>query len=196
MRQGKVFGIGLSRTGTKSLAAALSMLGIRACWFPHDRRTHRQLRSGDFRLRILNEYDALTDTPAAAYYPQFDKLYPGSRFVLTVRDRDEWLASCRQNWGRRGRRLISVVSPQWRKFGAFIDTAVYGCELYDEERFGYVFDTHIYNVRHYFAQRSWDLLVMDLPAGDGWEKLCSFLDVAMPHTPFPSVNRFDVPGLR
>ena len=29
------------------------------------------------------------------------------------------------------------------------------------------------------------LLVMDIPAGDGWEKLCPFLGVPIPDAPFP-----------
>jgi len=34
-------------------------------------------------------------------------------------------------------------------------------------------------------QRPDDLLVMDIPAGDGWEQLCAFLALPEPDAPFP-----------
>ena len=35
------------------------------------------------------------------------------------------------------------------------------------------------------------LLVMDITAGDGWDKLCPFLDLPVPTTPFPFRNKTD-----
>ena len=70
----KVFGIGLSRTGTKSLAAALNLLGIRTRY-------------------------AITETSAVPFCPHFDELYPGSKFILTIRDKQSWLNSCGEHWG-------------------------------------------------------------------------------------------------
>ena len=34
-----------------------------------------------------------------------------------------------------------------------------------------------------------DLLVFDLPKGDGWEKLCGFLGHEVPDKPFPHANK-------
>lgn len=42
-RETKVFGIGLSRTGTVSLATALTALGIEARHYPHDPITQEEL---------------------------------------------------------------------------------------------------------------------------------------------------------
>lgn len=101
-RFNKVFGIGLSRTGTQSLSAALNELGVTSVHFPKDDTTFRQLRSGDFDLDVLERATALCDTPVVPYYPQFDDAFPGSKFILTLRDdREAWLASVERLWRSR-----------------------------------------------------------------------------------------------
>jgi Sulfotransferase domain len=79
----KVFGVGLSRTGTTSLHYALGFLGYRSIHFPPP----HQLRE------LLNFYDAAVDTPVACVFKELAEAYPDARFVLTVRDMDSWLAS-------------------------------------------------------------------------------------------------------
>lgn len=44
--------------------------------------------------------------------------------------------------------------------------------------------------RCHFRSGEWDFLIIDIPAGEGWEKLCPFLEVPIPATPFPFRNRF------
>ncbi len=195
MSHNKVLGIGLSRTGTKSLATALNQLGVKTRWFPHDSRTHRQLMCGDYRLAVLDEYDGITDTPAAAFYPQFDQHFPGSKYILTTRDKQAWLRSCRNHWQRTRSGPPSFFSARWRKFGAYIDAVIYGCVQFDETRFSYAYDVHQRNMQHFFRNRPEDLLVMDFEQGDGWQKLCPFLGLSIPETPFPRVNDFQASTL-
>src|SRR5215217_9330431 len=90
----KVFGIGLSRTGTVSLAEAMNVLGIKTIHFPCDEQTFEDLRMGNYDLRILEEYQGAVDTPVAPFYAQLDSHYPNSKFILTVRDKQSWLKSC------------------------------------------------------------------------------------------------------
>ena len=50
-----------------------------------------------------------------------------------------------------------------------------------------------YKERHrealnHFKGRESDLLVFNASAGDGWEKLCPFLDKPIPPMPFPKAN--------
>jgi hypothetical protein len=40
----------------------------------------------------------------------------------------------------------------------------------------------------YFKFDNTKLLVMDIIKGDGWEKLCKFLDKPIPNRPFPHKN--------
>ena len=182
----KVFGIGLSKTGTTSLALALTRLGIKTIDYPHDPATLRELEQGHFRLSVLEQHQAVTDTPVAIYYAQLDKLYPGSKFVLTVRDKEPWLRSVEDHW---------KFSEEWaqrhlpfRRFTYFIHAAVYGTYAFERERFSFVYDQHVRSVMEYFSNRPEDLLVLDVCRGEGYEKLCPFLGLSVIDEAFPRVN--------
>lgn len=178
----KVFGIGLSRTGTFSLATALNALGIPTRHFPEDHRTFEQLRTGDFDLDVLDHYRGLCDTPVVTYYAQLDRLFPGSRFVLTVRpNTEEWLRSMKKLWR-------SIDDIEENPYTRFVNTAVYGTWSFAPERFRWVYDTHVANVRRYFARRPNHFLELDICGGEGWEKLAPFLGLTPCSTPFPHMD--------
>jgi hypothetical protein len=172
---GKIFGIGLSKTGTTSLNQALVELGFKSIHYPQ--RT--ELFSGDFRY--FDGYDAVTDIPVVPFYPQLDAAFLESKFILTVRDVDEWLRSM-ENWLGGQRRP--------NEFMIRMRIAVYGVVSFHKERLKYVYEKHVRDVKEYFKHRPADLLVMNICAGEGWEKLCRFLGKPMPATEFP----FVVPG--
>ncbi len=169
--KGKVFGIGLSRTGTSSLANALEILGYRAI--------HAE------SLYDIETHEAATDTPVAAHYRELDQRYPNSKFILTLRDMDEWLESCQKHWyslydnPRDVTRAIEY---------SFCRGALYGIEGYDRGIFRAAYDRHVRDVREHFRDRPDDLLEMDICAGDGFEKLCAFLGKPHPGVPFPRLN--------
>lgn len=183
----KIFGVGLNKTGTTSLGEALNLLGIRAIHYPFKKPIYDELTSGCFRLSILERYQAIVDTPVAPYYPQLDAEYPGSRFVLTLREPESWLRSIDAHWPVM--RDWCRCDPQFGRFTDFISAAVYGCLEFDRDRFLYAYETHTRNVLHYFRDRPDDLLVMDICRGDGWEQLCPFLGVDVPDVPFPHSNQ-------
>lgn len=166
----KIFGIGLSRTGTTSLALALHRLGYKTA---HFRVGDRIIDDG-----IIEEYEALTDIPVACRFTELDRKYPGSRFIYTVRPISEWLDSC-QRWLFRS---VPARSPL-----AEVRLRVYGTPNFDRELFRRAYLRHDQAVREYFAGRD-NLLVMNIVAGDGYEKLCPFLDVPVLDEPFPRVN--------
>jgi len=197
MRSGKVFGIGLSRTGTRTLAAALNLLGIKAKWFPSDLTTYSELISGRFELSILKQYHALTDTPAVPYYPQFDRIYPGSKFILTVREKESWLESAEKHWvANTFRGLEPPNAPHWRHFCSFINCSVYGCHGFNRDRFSYVYDTHVENVHRFFRDRSDSVLTINICTGEGWQVLCPFLGCEIPEVRFPRMDSFKSPLLQ
>jgi hypothetical protein len=172
---GKIFGIGLSKTGTTSLNEALVQLGLNSKHYPQ----FRELFAGDFRC--LEKYDAVTDIPVAPYYAQLDEAFPGSKFILTVRSLDDWLASM-ERW----------LVPQRRANDFMIQMrlAMYGVTAFHRGRLKYVYERHVREVEDYFRRRPQDLLVLDICAGEGWEKLCAFLEKPVPAGNFP----FVVPG--
>jgi len=176
----KVFGIGLSRTGTSSLHDALKMLGYRSL---HDPRHLLTLDAkGELALRVESiTYDALTDSAVAGTYKTLDANYPGSKFVLTVRDLESWLESCRRFFSR-GKWQDDDVT-------ARLHQDLYGDSRFDERSFRDGYERHMSDVRAYFADREEDLLIIDIVGGEGWEKLGPFLGRATPDRPFPRRNR-------
>jgi hypothetical protein len=163
----KIFGIGLSRTGTTSLTLALSRLGLHAHHFPRSRE-------------LIDSLDAATDTPVAAWYKELDAAYPGSKFILTLRDVPGWLDSCEALW--------TACFDQFDGFPASIHRQIYGREDFDREAFAAAYDRHRDDVLAHFRGRDRDLLLMDVCAGEGWERLCPFLGVEVPPCEFPRRN--------
>ena len=184
----KVFGLGLSKTGTSSLTEALNAVGVRSVHYPCDERTYEQLRAGDYRLSVMEEFQGATDISVAPFYAQLDRAFPGSRFVLTVREPEAWLRSCETHW----RLMMSWWHnfPRFKKFHEFVGACAYGTVEFSRERFRFVYETHARNVREYFKDRPADLLVMDICGGEGWEKLCPFLGREAPDAPFPHANEW------
>ena len=171
MHRSKVFGIGLSRTGTTSLNDALEILGFSAIHYP-------------ISLEQIELYDAATDLLVAATFEILDTKFPGSKFLYTVRGRESWLASCRQHWLRKQENVDDINRELRRQ--------LYGTIDFDPGLFAQAYDRHESRVLHYFAERPHDLLVLDICGGRaGWEVLCSFLGVPVPNTPFPNTNRID-----
>ena len=181
----KIFGIGLSKTGTTSLYAALHDLGYRSGTFGHLKELGLEdWFRGDFGYDYLEGFDALTDLPIGSFFPQLDKRYPGSKFILTIRDLDSWLASCERQFAKRPEPLSGFVRD--------VRMAAYSSAFFNEERFRYTHATHRTNVEWYFLSRSSNLLIFDICGAEAWSKLCNFLDREIPQIPFPNVK----PGYR
>lgn len=184
-RAGKVFGIGLSKTGTTSLYAALERLGYRTATFGHMRRLGLDAWfAGDFSRDYLATFNAVTDLPIGTYFRELDARYPGSKFILTVRDVDPWVESIA--------RQFSANPDPAEPFTRTVRLAQYGVTTFNEPRFRRIYAEHVTAVRDYFRDRPDDLLELNLFAGQGWQELCSFLGKPAPDEPFPSVK----PGYR
>ncbi|MCX2950184.1 sulfotransferase family protein [Lentzea sp. NEAU-D7] len=189
-----MFGIGLSRTGTLSLTRALQWLGFATEHFPDDDVSRAELTRfleapvDRLRLALLRNRDALTDTPVSAAYRALDRAYPGSRFILTTRDRRAWLSSCEVYWREILRPLLQRMDVGESTYVNRVNRAVYGVEDFDAVSFGDAYDSHVRGVCEYFAVRPDDLLEIDICAGEGWARLCPFLDAGQPDEDFPHVN--------
>lgn len=167
--RGKIFGIGLSRTGTTSLHHALEILGYRSIHYPPLDRIHE----------VLEDHDAASDTPVACIFRELDCRYPDSRFILTVRDYRSWLASTKRFFGG------PMPHEEWRRE---VRLKTYGRLEWDRRAFLRAYHQHVETVLDYFEQRPGALLVLDIIGGEGWEPLCDFLEVPVPHVPFPHEN--------
>jgi len=184
----KVFGIGLSKTGTTSLSAALQRLGYRVADFPWDDTTRSELERGEYQLSIMQYRDALTDIVASAFFAQYDRAFPGSKFVLTVRGKDDWLRSAEHHWDFDNLWSEQKLYPAFSRMSYYIRAAMYGSISFCKERYAWVYEQHELAVRAYFKDRPDDLLIMDVTKGAGYAELCAFLGVPVIDEPFPKSN--------
>jgi hypothetical protein len=96
----KAFGIGFHITGTSSLATALAMLGYRVTGgFGVD---DPNIEKNVYRIagKLVQRYDAFQDNPWTVLYKFLDKIYPQSKFILTIRDTRSWLNSIVKHFGK------------------------------------------------------------------------------------------------
>lgn len=172
----KVFGIGFHKTGTSSLRNALERLGYRVTGpnGVYDRRIAENLDW--LTAKLSHRYDAFQDNPWPLVFEKMDKLHPGSKFILTVRDPDAWIRSQIGHFGEEDTPMRKMI------YGI-------GHPKGNEEHFKRTMLLHNEKVLAYFRNRPDDLLTMDFTAGDGWEKLCRFLGRPVPDGPFPHVNK-------
>jgi hypothetical protein len=180
IRPAKVIGIGFHKTGTKTLAACLEMLGFRNR--SHDREAFALWKLGeiDTVLQMMEEFDSFEDWPWPFLYREARIRYPDARFVLTTR-RDEatWLESLTHHVARHG-----LTAFNYRKH-------IYGVDdpVAHPQRFFEVYRAHNAAVRAFFAEDPDRLLEVCWEDGHGWEHLCSFLGLPVPNAPLPHMNR-------
>jgi hypothetical protein len=185
----KVFGIGLSCTGTKSLTTALNMLTINVIHYPNDETTQQELMDGNYEFSILNYWDGITDITVAPYYAQLDKIYPDSKFILTVRDKESWLKSLEAHWGIKKVFDDAPIQESRMQVRRLLWNTIYGSYHFNADRLSYVYDLHYKNVLDYFKERPESLLILDICQGEGWEKLCPFFDLPIHDKPFPGTTK-------
>jgi hypothetical protein len=172
----KVFCIGFHKTGTTSLGEALELLGYRVTGPDGTRDPDIAENVHLLAESLVVEYDAFQDNPWPILYREMDEKCPGSKFILTERDPDAWIQSQVRQFGTKETPMRKWI------YGV-------GCPEGNEEIFLERYKRHNREVREYFGGRPDDLLVMDLAAGDGWEKLCPFLGKDVPEAPFPHANK-------
>ena len=147
---------------------------------------HFATGDGPLRMSILEGLDAVTDSPIAATFEALDSGYPGSKFILTTREKESWLRSYSSLWAQVGPNLReNAHRPHARYIFAF-NRQLYGVADMDEELFARGYDQHLRRVREHFRDRPEDLLTVDLCAGAGWDPLCEFLGLPVPDLSFPS----------
>ncbi len=176
----KIFGIGLSKTGTTSLANALQILGYKT----KDNMGVVKYAKGDIAsvdLDCVETHDALTDTPIPSFYRELDTRYPGSKFILTARESEGWLMSCKKQFTDRFAKVQTDAHTR-----LFMD--LYGTDVFDDQRFASGYSRFVDGVREYFKDRPQDLLTINVAGGEGWDQLCPFLSRAVPDVPFPKAN--------
>ena len=172
-----IFGIGFPRTGTRSLAAALVELGFKTSHEWNESGPGWRAALGDEPPRINFACDAVIGF-CSFCYSRLDRRHAGSKFILTLRHETDWLRSIKRNTQRAS-----------GQSGDTFRRRIFGFAGHDERRLRQAWLEHYVGVQRYFAGREDDLLIMDIPGGDGWGNLCPFLGVEAPSGAFPHLHK-------
>ncbi len=183
----RVFGVGMHKTGTTTLATALRTLGIDCAHWPsaHWAKGVWEEMANLGASPLLERSLAATDLPLPLLFRELDTAYPGSKFVLTVRDEDQWVKSVERHFS-----ADNPFRAGWDAdpFTNRVHTLLYGRRKFDAEVFRARYRQHNTEVREYFRRRPADLLELDL-SGQDWYPLCGFLSARVPDAAFPWENR-------
>jgi hypothetical protein len=188
----KVFGAGLSKTGTTSLQKAFDILGYKTLGFHTDRLQDAVVEGrADANFRVYDDLDAVFDLPVAHFYAELAEAYPDAKFILTLRDEDDWWPSIKNHFAHRPVKYPRLFDlPKRRKYKIFrkaLRERVYGDASPRETLYRQRYREHNARVQTLLPPER--LLVMNIMQGDGWDKLCGFLDVPKPEQPFPFENK-------
>jgi Sulfotransferase domain/Sulfotransferase family len=174
----KVVGIGLNKTGTKTLGACLRHWGSDHISCSREGFDLWTAANREALMHIVERHQSFDDWPWPLVYREIDRRFPGTKFVLTRRTTPEaWFSSLCKHAGRTGPTVF-------RK-------EIYGYEMpygHQEAHIAF-YNNHLKQVRAYFAGRPDDLLEVCWEAGDGWKELASFLGQPVPALPFPHLNK-------
>jgi hypothetical protein len=176
----KIFGIGLGKTGTRSLYEASKILGLRACHFEVTWKARDRYDSGEDTWLLekdIDKYDAFFDF---IWYDwmQLVARFPDGKFILSYRDLESWLDS----------RLIHMIhnrfAPNYARNQQDVNT----------HQWRQTWERHNREVEEWFTKRgmSDQLLKINVCDGEGWEKLCPFLGKPIPDVEFPTKNSSEV----
>lgn len=184
----KIFGIGWHKTATTSLSAAIRELGFKCDHWRNPtwaKAIWTELTQFD-RRPIFERCYGVADVPICLLYERLDTLYPGSKFILTVRNEDEWLQSVEGHFNRK----INPYRKFWDKdpFSNQIHTEMYGRTTFDSDIFLARYRKHNSDVLDYFKGDK-RFLVMDMSRNAGWLELCNFLRQPIPLGDYPRLNR-------
>ncbi len=176
----KIFGIGLNKTGTTTLGQCGRILGYRCKSVSKKLLEDVVLRKDLTSVqRIATKYDLFEDWPWPLIYRELDEMFPGSKFILTVRKNPKvWLESLKRH---------SMTKHPFKD----CDKLVYGYS-YPHKRAKEHIDFYMQHnsaVRNYFEGRDSDFLEICWENGDDFEKLCKFLNRDIPQTPLPHANK-------
>lgn len=175
----KVFNVGAHRTGSGSFQLAMVELEFKCFmdqsisyrYFPpsmHQCEEYIEKFIKD-RKRDFEKNNFFGDSPfnLGENYKHLDKAFPGSKFILTIRDPNNWYNSILR-WARI----------------KYYDIMYNFTKVSKEEVIKQYMDRNK-AVMEYFKDRPSDLLVMCVEKGDGYPKLCRFLNLPCNEKPFP-----------
>lgn len=200
----KIFCVGRNKTGTTSLEAALRSLGFSIGLQARGEMLKRDWAKRDFSriVGLCRTADAFQDVPFSYEYTfqALDKHFPGSKFILTVRDSPEqWYESLVRYHTKivnKGRLPTAddLKEFSYRYKGYLWESAqlVYGVDektLYDKEIYIARYLNHNRQIVEYFRYRPDDFLILNVAEANAMENLCAFVGIEHRGQQMPHLNK-------
>lgn len=193
----KVFGIGLSRTGTTSLTLALNQVNINTYHaLPHLLQWPRNGQPPLLDEQWAAAYDGLTDIQPALVFRSLAQRFPDAKFIYNHPPPKLWAEAMHRFMNKHSNLWtalqvahdwVGLVPPVERLF-----EAIYGnWRGYSVEDWEVRYYAHDDAVATFFKNSSSRLLNISFTQGEGWEKLGGFLGIhPPPKGPFPHADVF------
>lgn len=126
-------------------------------------------------LKVAATTDATKDSPWPLFYPALDAAFPGSKFILILRNEKAWINSAVNDFGCHPNAIRQVI---------------YGTPYPEgnEETWLQRYRKHNEDVQAYFAERPEDLLVQQLEDELSFEQICHFLNKPVVDLETPVAN--------
>jgi len=208
-----VIGAGLSRTGTLSTRMALQHLLGAPCYHGSvpvvEQIEHLQPWVDTFEAgkldpetakRLLNGCKGGVDWPVFCWYKELMEIFPNAKVLLTVRDPRAWFHS-QKFMADSIQGMVAAVPYSWffsligaGKFAenmrktSMLQHGITGklnrALLAGEDASVKFYEEHVEEVKANVPPEK--LLVFSVK--EGWQPLCTFLDLPVPSIPFPNIN--------
>lgn len=185
----KIFVLGYNKTGTKSLAKALEILGYKTT---HTKgggelleMTYKNMKKNRGILYGFDEYDCYLDYPIyePIVFSHIIDEYPNAKYISLTRDLTKYVDSVLRD---KIKRLNDGIVDSWNWLGVGDKEVFENYPEYQKEWVkGKTEFKHQSNLR-WLEKKGIDYLDMNIcDNGEGWKELCSFLDKSVPNVEFP-----------
>jgi len=174
----KLFVIGLPRTGTTSVSAALLEHNFKVAHTAYTKRA--------FELA-----EVISDAPCFCDYQQLDLLFPGSKFVYLDRRVEDWLPSIhmllKKMWTNLDQKTGHFNPVLKRSFNKTFELLTTDDPL-SHQHLASCYLTHQQAILEYFSARD-DLIKIDVSQTESLKALLRFIDITGEDTGvFPRLN--------
>jgi len=165
----KIFGIGLPKTGTWSLCAAINSLGFKSLHYIDP-------GNFDFYISVIEKYEFINDCPINYIFEDLSLQYPNSKFICTTRNFESWIKSSK-NFFKKTKSNNSIQHLN----------KLFKINLFNYEKFKETYENHSKKVFDFSKKNS--VLYLPLEYDDKLKLICDFLKIKSQKTKYPWINK-------
>ncbi|CAK8689431.1 unnamed protein product [Clavelina lepadiformis] len=201
----KVICAGAPKTGTKSIARALRILGYNSVYDVEEaiefgfEEWEDLMKNRQPDMKVLldtvysNNVEAVVDMPHSYFFDKFLERWPDAKVILSIRDEDEWFRSFKEMLERTNKQYsyfswLRSFSPSLNRligWNLWLFKVTMGIETPN----AFIWKTW-YRRHNKFVQATVPpKKLLEYHIEEGWAPLCKFLDKPIPKDDFPFENK-------